>query len=176
MASNQTSEITLRAEELLTELKSRKNTLAIAESCTGGLIAASVTSVPGSSGVFERGFVTYSNAAKVDMLGVRQATISKYGAVSTEVAEEMSQGAIVHSEADVSIAVTGVAGPGGSESKPEGLVCFAATMDGYTSSWKFEFGAVGRSKVREEAVRMAIVVLRELRMDEPWRTRGNSGD
>jgi nicotinamide-nucleotide amidase len=100
--------------------------VATAESCTGGLIAAAITDVPGSSGWFERGFVTYSNDAKVEMLGVQPATLARHGAVSEPTAAEMAAGAIARSRADLAVAVTGIAGPdGGTPDKPVGTVCFA---------------------------------------------------
>jgi len=100
--------------------------LATAESCTGGLVAGAITGIPGSSAWFERGFVTYSNEAKVEMLGVSAATIAVYGAVSEATAGEMAAGAVAHSRADIAVAVTGVAGPdGGTADKPVGMVCFA---------------------------------------------------
>lgn len=100
--------------------------LALAESCTGGLVAAAITDVPGSSGWFDRGFVTYSNAAKVDLLGVATATLEREGAVSEATAAEMATGALARSGADCAAAVTGIAGPeGGSAAKPVGTVCFA---------------------------------------------------
>ena len=98
--------------------------LAAAESCTGGMIMAALTAVPGSSDVVDRGFVTYSNAAKRDMLGVSPDTLTAHGAVSEAVAAEMAQGALARSDAGIAVAVTGIAGPGGSEHKPEGRVCF----------------------------------------------------
>src|SRR3990167_5136864 len=109
------------AKELGTTLKPRGLLLATAESCTGGGLSYWITSVPGSSDWYERGFVTYSNAAKIEMLGVRSATLEKFGAVSEEIAREMALGALAHSKANVSIAVTGIAGPdGGTPDKPVG--------------------------------------------------------
>lgn len=112
------------ATRLLARMRARGEMIATAESCTGGLIAATLTEVPGSSDVVDRGFVTYSNAAKIDMLGIRPATLKAFGAVSEEIAAEMAGGALARSRAAVAIAVTGIAGPGGSEFKPEGRVCF----------------------------------------------------
>ncbi len=107
-------------------LRARNQTLAVAESCTGGWIAKTVTDIAGSSGWFDRGFVTYSNAAKADLLGVRKATIARHGAVSAEVVAEMVTGALEHSRADIAIAVSGVAGPdGGTADKPVGTVYLA---------------------------------------------------
>lgn len=125
--------------------------IATAESCTGGMVAAAITDIPGSSRVFDRGFVTYSNAAKTAMLGVAPALIDRHGAVSEEVARAMAEGAIARSEATHAVAVTGIAGPGGSGAKPEGRVCFAlAGPDGVTSQ-TLDFGALGRDRVRVAA-------------------------
>jgi nicotinamide-nucleotide amidase len=107
-------------------LKAKKRRLVSAESCTGGWVAQAVTSIAGSSAWFERGFVTYSNAAKRELLGVRAATLKKHGAVSEETAREMARGALARSKGDLALAVTGIAGPGGgSPDKPVGTVCFA---------------------------------------------------
>lgn len=126
--------------------------IATAESCTGGMVAVALTDVPGSSDVVDCGFVTYSNAAKVAMLGVRQATLDAHGAVSDAVAREMAEGALAHSGADLAVAITGIAGPGGSEFKPEGRVCFGLAMRGReTAVETVEFGALGRAAVRMAA-------------------------
>lgn len=123
--------------------------IASAESCTGGMVAAALTDIPGSSDVVDRGFVTYSNAAKVQMLGVLPATLDAHGAVSEQVAREMATGALEHSDASLAVSVTGIAGPGGSDHKPEGRVCFAIAQHGRpVSSQTVEFGALGRAKVR----------------------------
>lgn len=120
-----------------------------AESCTGGMLSAALTEVAGSSDVFDRGFVTYSNAAKVEMLGVRVETLDAHGAVSEEVAREMARGALAHADASLAVSITGIAGPGGSEHKPEGRVCFAVAQDGRpVQSETVEFGALGRDRVR----------------------------
>ncbi len=117
---------TARAAALGQALQRRGLVAATAESCTGGLIAGAITGIPGSSGWFDRGFVTYSNDAKVEMLGVRRETLQAHGAVSEATAAEMAAGALAHSRADVAVAVTGVAGPGGGTvDKPVGTVCFA---------------------------------------------------
>ncbi len=113
------------AAEILDRARARGLRISTAESCTGGMVAVALTDIAGSSDVFERGFVTYSNAAKVEMLGVSGGTLAAHGAVSEEVAREMATGALAHSQADIAVAVTGIAGPGGSEFKPEGRVCFA---------------------------------------------------
>jgi nicotinamide-nucleotide amidase len=123
--------------------------IATAESCTGGMVAAALTDIPGSSDVFDRGFVTYSNAAKVDMLGVSAEVLATFGAVSEETAIQMAEGALAHSAAEIAVSITGIAGPGGSEFKPEGRVCFALAQKGKpTRAETVEFGAKGRAKVR----------------------------
>lgn len=126
--------------------------IATAESCTGGMVTAALTDIPGSSAVVERGFVTYTNRAKVEMLGVSEATLATHGAVSEEVAAEMAAGALAHSRASLAVAITGIAGPGGSEFKPEGRVCFGLARAGQpTRTETVEFGALGRAQVREAA-------------------------
>ena len=146
--------------DLLDLLRSKGLTVATAESCTGGLIAAALTDVPGSSDVVDRGFVTYSNAAKVGMLGVRQGTLDAHGAVSEEVAREMADGALARSAASLAVSVTGIAGPGGSEHKPEGRVCFGLAGPGPTTTETLEFGALGRAAVRRASVTHALDLLR----------------
>ena len=134
--------------------------IATAESCTGGMVAAALTDVAGSSDVFERGFVTYSNAAKVQLLGVSEASLAAQGAVSEAVAREMADGALAHSAADVAVSITGIAGPGGSEFKPEGRVCFGLALRGReTRVETVEFGALGRAKVRKAATEHALGLL-----------------
>ena len=123
--------------------------VATAESCTGGLVAAALTDIAGSSAVVDRGFVTYSNNAKMTMLGVKAETLEAFGAVSEAVAAEMATGALAHSDAQLTVSITGIAGPGGSEHKPEGRVCFGLAQDGYeTETETVEFGALGRAEVR----------------------------
>ena len=134
--------------------------LATAESCTGGLVAAALTDIAGSSDVFDRGFVTYSNAAKIEMLGVQAATLAAFGAVSEAVAGEMAAGALDHSLADLAVAVTGIAGPGGSGFKPEGRVCFGLAQQGRPVAVEtVEFGAQGRALVRAAARDHALALL-----------------
>jgi len=134
--------------------------IATAESCTGGLIAGALTDVAGSSDVFERGFVTYSNAAKREMLGVQAETLEAYGAVSEQVAREMAEGALRHSAAGMAVSITGIAGPGGSEFKPEGRVCFGLAMIGRATLVEtVEFGALGRAGVRRATVEHALVLM-----------------
>lgn len=134
--------------DILARARARGVMIATAESCTGGLVAAALTEVPGSSDVFDRGFVTYSNAAKQDMLGVRAATLAVHGAVSEPVAAEMAAGALQHSRAALAVSITGIAGPGGSEFKPEGRVCFGLATTLGVSVETVEFGALGRDRVR----------------------------
>ncbi|WP_339766937.1 CinA family protein [uncultured Pseudosulfitobacter sp.] len=136
---------------VLEAAKARGVMIATAESCTGGMVAAALTDIPGSSAVVDRGMVTYTNAAKVEMLGVSQATLDAFGAVSEETAAEMATGALTHSHAQWAVAITGIAGPGGSDHKPEGRVCFGlAGPDGVTTQ-TVEFGAAGRANVRAAA-------------------------
>ena len=135
--------------------------LATAESCTGGMVAAALTAVAGSSEVVERGFVTYSNAAKQEMLGVPAALFPRPGAVSEEVARAMAEGALAHSRADLAVAVTGIAGPGGgSAAKPVGLVHFACARTGTPTRHRREVFAGDREAVRLQAARVALAMLR----------------
>jgi len=148
------------AVDLLDLARPRRARIATAESCTGGMIAAALTDIPGSSDVFERGFVTYSNHAKQDLLGVEAATLDAFGAVSEAVAREMADGALARSAATLAISVTGIAGPGGSEHKPEGRVCFAVASKGRkTRTETVEFGALGRGTVRARATAHALEML-----------------
>ena len=148
------------ADRLLTAATKAGVKIATAESCTGGMIAAAITDIAGSSAVFDRGFVTYSNAAKQAMLGVRTDTLAQHGAVSEEVAHEMAEGALARSEAGLAVAVTGIAGPGGSEFKPEGRVCFAPALTGQpTHVETVEFGAIGRANVRRATVEKALTLM-----------------
>lgn len=145
---------------LLDAARARGLHIATAESCTGGLVSAALTAVPGSSDVFDRGFVTYSNAAKVAMLGVAPATLDAHGAVSEPVAAEMATGALAQSQADLAVSVTGIAGPGGSAFKPEGRVCFGlARRDRPVTTETVEFGALGRDQVRAAACAHALALL-----------------
>lgn len=146
------------ARALLARLRTRKMTLCTAESCTGGLIAGLLTEMPGSSDVVDRGLVTYSNGAKCDLLGVPASLIGRYGAVSAEVAVAMANGAIRASTADLSIAVTGIAGPGGgSAQKPVGLVYIAAQIRGDQAVVReLRLGDIGRTEVRLATIRAAL--------------------
>ncbi|MDO5630490.1 MAG: CinA family protein [Paracoccus sp. (in: a-proteobacteria)] len=149
----------MNATQVLAAARARGVMIATAESCTGGLIAGALTEVPGSSDAFERGFVTYSNAAKQDMLGVTAATLNNHGAVSEQTAAEMAAGALERSAAGIAVSVTGIAGPGGSDHKPEGRVCFGiATPDG-THTETVDFGALGRHNVRAATVNHALTLL-----------------
>lgn len=125
--------------------------IATAESCTGGMVAAAITDIAGASDIFDRGFVTYSNSAKVELLGVSPTTLEAHGAVSEPVAAEMARGACARSGADIAVSITGVAGPGGSERKPEGRVCFGLCHGDTVTTETVEFGAQGRDAVREAA-------------------------
>ncbi|MDE3081183.1 MAG: CinA family protein [Paracoccaceae bacterium] len=139
----------MTAEAVLAAARAAGVMIATAESCTGGMVAAALTDVPGSSDVVDRGFVTYSNAAKQEMLGVRAETLAAHGAVSEPVAREMAEGALTHSQARLAVAITGIAGPGGSEFKPEGRVCFGLARAGHpTFTETVDFGALGRARVR----------------------------
>jgi nicotinamide-nucleotide amidase len=149
---------------LLDLCRSKRLTIATAESCTGGLVAGALTEVPGSSDVVERGFVTYSDAAKHAMLGVPAATLEHYGAVSRETAEAMVHGALAHAPADLAVSITGIAGPGGgSPEKPVGLVHFAAAArSGKLIHRERKFGDIGRAQVRHRSVMEALAMLRAL--------------
>ncbi len=138
--------------------------VATAESCTSGLVAAAITTVSGSSDALDRGFVTYSNTAKSEMLGVDMDLIEAVGAVSEEVAVAMAEGAIRASRAGVSVSITGIAGPtGGSATKPVGLVHFAAAREGHPTLHRREtFGDIGRDQVRLESVRTALRLMIEI--------------
>jgi nicotinamide-nucleotide amidase len=152
------------AVSVLDEARHSGLRIVTAESCTGGLIAGLLTEIPGSSDVVERGFVVYSNEAKSDLLGVPMELIDLHGAVSEEVARAMAEGAIRNSRAQISVAVTGIAGPGGGTAdKPVGLVHFAAARrDRPTLSDVHRFGDIGRSAVRLGSVDAALVLLRRI--------------
>lgn len=146
-------------DELLERYRAKGWTIATAESCTGGMLSAAITDIAGSSDVFDRGFVTYSNAAKTKMLGVPALLINEYGAVSQEVAEAMANGARASSGADVAISITGVAGPGGTDAKPEGMVCFGIATPEGTNTETQRFGSIGRNNVRIASVERALKLL-----------------
>ena len=147
------------AADLLARAQAKGLHIATAESCTGGLVAGAITDVAGSSAIFDRGFVTYTNAAKVAMLGVAQTTLNRVGAVSEPVAAEMALGALAASDAQIAVSVTGIAGPGGSEFKPEGRVCFGIASGTTVQTETIEFGAAGRAAVRAVAVDHALQLL-----------------
>lgn len=158
------------ANDLLQACQKRGIMLATAESCTGGMIIAALTDIAGSSTVVDRGFITYSNEAKMDMLGVSAATLEAHGAVSRETAIEMAAGALARSRAGLSLAVTGIAGPGGgSAEKPVGLVWFGVGLDGRTVTADYrQFADKGRDFIRHETVRHALELgLRALGQHQP---------
>lgn len=149
---------------VLDACRARGLKLATAESCTGGLVAGALTDIAGSSDVVERGFVTYSNEAKQQMLGVTPETLRDHGAVSRQTAQEMARGAIAHSDAQISVAITGIAGPGGgSADKPVGLVHFAAaSRGGALAHREIRYGDIGRAEVRYKSVLQALAMLQEM--------------
>jgi nicotinamide-nucleotide amidase len=150
-----------RAADIVARYRALKLMVATAESCTGGLIAALLTEIPGSSNVFGRGFVAYSNASKEELLGVPAATLVSYGAVSAETARAMAEGALKASRADIAVSVTGIAGPdGGTAAKPVGLVHFACARRGRPTLTREErFGDIGRNGVRLASVRVGLDLL-----------------
>ena len=156
--------LTAAARALLDLCRERKLKLTTAESCTGGLVAATLTDIPGSSDVLDRAFVTYSNAAKQTMLGVSAAMLERYGAVSRETAEAMARGALAHAPVQLAVSITGIAGPGGAvPNKPVGLVHFAAcSRTRRLVHQERQFGDIGRTQVREASVAVALAMLREL--------------
>jgi nicotinamide-nucleotide amidase len=156
-------ELRQAAAAVLDTCRARGLRVATAESCTGGLVVAALTDIAGSSDVVDRGFVTYSNQAKQEMLGVTSETLRDHGAVSRETAEAMARGAIAHSSADLAVAITGVAGPGGgSADKPVGLVHFAsASRGGALTHTEMRYGEIGRGNVRVRSVLQALAMLRE---------------
>jgi nicotinamide-nucleotide amidase len=162
-------ELLTEAASLLEVLRLRSLKIVTAESCTGGLISGLLTEIPGSSDVVERGFVVYSNDAKMENLGVSGQLLGDHGAVSRPVAEAMATGALMSSLADVSIAVTGVAGPGGGTAlKPVGLVHIAAAMLGQPPlHQECRFGDIGRSAVRLATVKVALELIRRLLAEAP---------
>lgn len=153
-----------QAADLLDACRAKGDLIATAESCTGGLVAATLTAVAGASDVFERGFVTYTNTAKSEMLGVPFWLIERHGAVSEDVARAMAGGALTHSRASLAVSITGIAGPGGgTPEKPVGLVYFAAGRpDGPMHHERMEFGDIGRAEVRRRSIEVALSLLRLL--------------
>ncbi len=150
-------EATQAVKAVLLAAKTRGLALYTAESCTGGMFGAALTGVAGASDVFQMGFICYSNRAKMDVLGVGEATLTQFGAVSEQCAKEMATGALARGgsgsgKSSIAIAITGIAGPGDSDHKPEGRVCFAIATSAGASSQTQEFGAIGRDNVRGKAV------------------------
>jgi nicotinamide-nucleotide amidase len=158
------ADIIADAEAIIRGFAATGMMISTAESCTGGLIAGALTEIAGSSAVVDRGFVTYTNSAKMEMLGVQEATLARYGAVSEETARQMANGALFRSRADIAIAVTGVAGPGGgSAEKPVGLVHLAAkSRRGGLVHQRMLYGDIGRDQVRLATVRTALAMIRRL--------------
>jgi nicotinamide-nucleotide amidase len=154
-------DIRATAERVLATCRANGLRVATAESCTGGLVAAALTEIPGSSDVVDRGFVTYSDAAKQSMLGVSVSTLARAGAVSRETADEMVRGALANSDAHIAVAITGIAGPGGgSPGKPVGLVHLAAAArDGRSIHRERRYGDIGRSVVRMRSVAEALAMV-----------------
>jgi nicotinamide-nucleotide amidase len=161
------------AAKRLLDICRRKNlTIATAESCTAGLVAGTLAEVPGISSMLDRGFITYSNQAKQDMLGVSAATLKAHGAVSRQTAQEMARGAIAHAAVDLAVSVTGIAGPdGGSAEKPVGLVHFAAaSRSGRLTHAEKRFGDIGRAEIRKQSVLQAFRMLHDLAEGEAPRS------
>ena len=156
--------IVTQAAELLEAARERGDLLATAESCTGGLLAATLTAIPGGSDVFERGFVTYSNTSKSELLGVPAWLIERHGSVSEDVARTMVGGALTHSRATLAVAITGIAGPGGGTPyKPVGLVHLAAARrDAPVLHHQLLLGDIGRNEIRRESVVQALALLDSL--------------
>lgn len=156
-------EVLVKARRVLDLANAAGVMVATAESCTGGMVVCALTDTAGCSSVVDRGFVTYSNEAKMEMIGVPEETLASFGAVSEETARAMAKGAVEHSKARVAVSITGIAGPGGgSEQKPVGLVHFAAvTLGGEVLHVERRFGDLGRAKVREEALKQALDLLAE---------------
>mgnify|MGYP001188153285 FL=1 len=149
------------AKEVFDLASINKEVIVSAESCTGGMLSSAITEIPGSSTIFECGFVTYSNISKVKLLGVNENTLYYHGAVSEEVAGEMAIGALNNSQASLAISITGIAGPGGSVKKPEGMVCFSIAIKNEiklteTKNW----GPLGRDRLRQTATQHGLQLLR----------------
>lgn len=160
-----TAEILLLAEKIIRDFSADGLMVSTAESCTGGLIAGALTEISGSSAVVDRGFVTYTNSAKMEMLGVQEQTLARFGAVSEETARQMVHGALFRSRAAFAVAVTGIAGPGGgSADKPVGLVHLAAkSRQGTLLHHKMLYGDIGRMQVRLATVKTALEMLLALK-------------
>jgi nicotinamide-nucleotide amidase len=155
------SNIDTLARNVLRTFEERKLKLATAESCTGGMVSAAITDLAGASNIFERGFVTYSNEAKAEMLGVSKETLARFGAVSAETAREMAAGGLAHSHADIAVSITGVAGPGGgTPEKPVGLVWFGVAVRGVEPRAEMRrFAGTGRAAIRRDSVAAALELL-----------------
>ena len=155
----------MSAADVIQKAREQGIMVATAESCTGGLLAGALTEIPGASVAFDRGFVTYSNTAKTQMLGVDPTLIEIHGAVSEAVATAMAEGALIHSDARLSVSVTGIAGPGGTVNKPEGMVCFGVSRmlanKIESRSMTRTFGAIGRRNVRTASVEHALSILQD---------------
>ena len=149
------------AAAILAAARATGNLIATAESCTGGMVSAAITDIAGSSAIFDLGFVTYTNTAKMQMLGVKAQTLADHGAVSEQVAAQMAAGAITQSDATLAVSITGIAGPGGSDHKPEGRVCFGLAYRGEVTTQTVEFGALGRAQVRLAAANHALGLLQQ---------------
>ncbi len=149
------------AAAILAAARTTGDLIATAESCTGGMVSAAITDIAGSSAIFDRGFVTYTNTAKMQMLGVKAQTLADHGAVSEQVAAQMAAGAITQSDATLAVSITGIAGPGGSDHKPEGRVCFGLAYRDEVTTQTVEFGALGRAQVRLAATNHALGLLRQ---------------
>ncbi|WEX07165.1 CinA family protein [Chelativorans sp. AA-79] len=155
------SDIEMLATKILRACEERGLKLTTAESCTGGMVSAAITDIVGASNIFERGFVTYSNEAKAEMLGVSKETLAAHGAVSAETAREMAAGALARSHADIAVSITGVAGPGGgTPEKPVGLVWFGLAVKGKEPrAEKRQFAGLGRALVRRDSTATALQLL-----------------
>jgi nicotinamide-nucleotide amidase len=150
----------MTSEKKLLELCIKNSaTVSTAESCTGGALSALITSVPGASKIFSQGFIVYSNLAKLRILSISETTLHKYGAVSEQIAEEMAYGCRKIANTTIGISVTGIAGPGRSENKPEGRVCFALSMSNLMKTETMDFGAIGRDEVRRKSVNYCLEML-----------------
>ena len=160
----QDHDLEVQARSVLDLCRNKSLKIAVAESCTGGLLAATMTEIAGSSDVFERGFVTYSDEAKKAMLGVPASTIEHFGAVSQETADAMVKGVLAYAPVDLGVSITGIAGPGGAVvGKPVGLVHFAAILrGGQLIGTKQTYGDIGRAQVRRLSVLQALALLSEL--------------
>ena len=156
----------MREEELISLLKEKGLHICCAESCTGGMLSSTLVNVVGASDVLDMGFITYANEAKIKLLGVDAETIKHYGVVSEQVAEQMALGAANISGAQAAVGISGIAGPGGSEHKPEGMVCFGFFLNGKTAAYTKQFGALGRQNVRTRSCEFAIDTLIKLLENE----------